>query len=118
MSPRTTTLHLQFSARDIPAVAIELGRVQLEGVLIDSGSTCNVIDKDMWEVLKKKKIKCTSWKSNKKLYSYGSEEPLNTAGEFESELYQKIDNVLHVLLLWKRRQGLYSGDRPLNCWQY
>jgi len=38
-------------------------------------------------VQKKKKIK--SWKSNKKLYSYGSEELLNTAGEFAAELFYK-----------------------------
>ena len=72
---------VQLGARDIPTVTIELGGVQLEGVLVDSGSTCNVIDRETWDVLKKKKIKCKSWKSNKKLYSYGSEEPLNTAGE-------------------------------------
>lgn len=30
----------------------------------------------------------------------------------------RLDNVLHVSLLWKRRQGQYSADRPLNCWQY
>ena len=89
MSPRTTTLHLQFSARDIPAVAIELGGIQLDGVLVDSGSTCNVIARETWEALKKEKIKCKSWKSNKTLYSYGSEEPLNTAGEFETELCYK-----------------------------
>ena len=58
-------------------------------MLVDSGSTCNVIDRETWEVLKKEKIKCKSWKSNKKLYSYGSEEPLNTAGEFETELCHK-----------------------------
>ena len=40
-------------------------------------------------MLKKKKIKCKSWESNKKLNSYGSEEPLNTAGEFEAELCYK-----------------------------
>lgn len=61
----------------------------MEGVLVDSGSTCNVIDRETWEMLKKKKIKCKSWESNKKLYSYGSEEPLNTAGEFEAELCYK-----------------------------
>jgi len=80
---------VQLGARDIPTVAIELGGVQLEGVLVDQGSNCNVIDRETWEVLKKKKIKCKSWKSNKKLYSYGSEESLNTAGEFEAELRYK-----------------------------
>ena len=36
--------------------------------------------------MKRKEIKCTSWKSNKKLYAYGSEEPLSIIGDFETEL--------------------------------
>ena len=80
---------VQSGFRDIPTIDIELGGVQLKGVLVDSGSTCNVIDRERWEALKKKDIKCKSWKSNKKLSSYGSEEPLNTAREFEAELCYK-----------------------------
>ena len=53
---------VQLSARDIPTVAIELGGLQLESVLVDSGSTCNVIERQKWEVLKKKKVKCKSCK--------------------------------------------------------
>ena len=34
-------------------------------------------------------MKCDSRKSNRKLYSYGSDEPLTTAGEFETELCYK-----------------------------
>ena len=49
---------LQSSGRDIPTVDIELGGVRLEGVLVDSGSTCNVIDTATWEELKEKKVKC------------------------------------------------------------
>ena len=80
---------VQSDIRDITTIDIELGGIQLEGVLVDSGSTCNVIDRETWETLKRKNIKCRSWKSNQKLYSYGSEEPLNTAGEFEAELCYK-----------------------------
>ena len=80
---------VQSDIRDIPTIDIELGGIQSEGVLVDSGSTCYVIDRETWETLKRKNIKCRSWKSNRKLYSYGSEEPLNTAGEFEAELCYK-----------------------------
>ena len=73
---------LQSSERDIPTVDIELGGVRLEGVLVDSGSNCNVIDRVTWETLKEKKVRCLSRKYNRKLYSYGSNEPLTTAGEF------------------------------------
>ena len=49
---------LQCSGKDIPNVDIELGGVRLEGVLVDSGSTCNVIDRATWGELKEKKVKC------------------------------------------------------------
>ena len=42
----------QSSGKDIPTVDIELGGVRLEGVLVDSGSTSNVIDRTTWETLK------------------------------------------------------------------
>ena len=41
-SPKTTTVHFyscKSGVRDKPTVAIELGGVKLEGVLVDSGST-------------------------------------------------------------------------------
>ena len=49
---------LQSSGRDIPTVDNELGGVRLEGVLVDSGSTCNVIDRAKWGELREKKVKC------------------------------------------------------------
>ena len=102
---------VQLGARDLPTVAIELGGVRLEGVLVDSGSTCNVIDRETWEVLRKKKIKrnCT-------LMARRNHSTLPVSLKLNCVV--KIDNVLHVSLLWKRRQGQYPADRPLNCWQY
>ena len=47
---------LQSGGRDIPTIDIELGGVRLEGVLVDSGPTCNVIDRATWETLKEKKV--------------------------------------------------------------
>ena len=60
-----------------------------KGFLSIPGSTCIVIDRATWETLKEKKVRCVSRKSNRKLYSYGSNEPLTTAGEFETELCYK-----------------------------
>ncbi|PFX14704.1 Uncharacterized protein K02A2.6 [Stylophora pistillata] len=77
---------------------IELGCVRLEGVLVDSDSTCNVIDRAIWKTLKEKKVKCVSRKSNRELYSYGSNEPFTTAGEFETELCHK-DKRCHVCFI-------------------
>ena len=75
----------KLSRWDVPTVDIELGGVRLK----------RVIDRAAWEIpkkkkkkKKKKKAKCISRKELK-LYSCGSNEPLTTAGEFESELCYK-----------------------------
>ncbi len=54
-------------------------------VIIDSGATVNIIDNSLWEVLKKKKVKCRSQKTDKKLFAYGSDEPLELAGVFKAK---------------------------------
>ena len=45
-------------------------------MVVDSGASTNVIDKHLWSKLKREKIGCVSKKSNKKLYPYGSKQPL------------------------------------------
>ena len=67
-------------------VNLQVGGVILTGVLIDSGSSCNIIDQKTWEELKQKGIKCKSEKTNQKLYPYGTSEPLNTLGKFEASV--------------------------------
>ena len=41
-------------------------------MLIDSGASCNVIDKQLWEQLKQKEAVCKSQAVNKTLKSYGT----------------------------------------------
>ena len=60
-----------------------MGGVVVE-MLIDSGASTNVIDKNLWSKLKQKKIKCVSRKNDKKLYAYGSKQPLNVLGTFSA----------------------------------
>ena len=60
--------------------------VILNGVLIDSGSSCNIIDQRKWEELKQKGGKYKSEKTKEKLYPYGTSEPLNTLGKFEASV--------------------------------
>ncbi|KAL4231673.1 hypothetical protein ACF0H5_009252 [Mactra antiquata] len=56
-------------------------------VIIDSGSTVNIIDKETWEHLKNNKVSCYSNQlSDKKLFPYGCKEPLNLSGEFEADI--------------------------------
>ena len=63
---------------DRETVNLQVGGVILNGVLIDSGSLCNIIDQMTWEELKQKGIKCKSEKTTQKLYPYGTSEPLST----------------------------------------
>ena len=39
-------------------IDFQVGGVVVEGVLIDSGSSCKILDRRMWEELKQKGIKC------------------------------------------------------------
>ena len=54
------------------------------GLLIYSGASTNVIDKNFWSKLIQDKIKCVSRKSDKKLNAYGSKQPLNVLGTFSA----------------------------------
>ncbi|XP_063411616.1 uncharacterized protein K02A2.6-like [Mytilus trossulus] len=55
-------------------------------VVIDSGATVNIIDRTLWEHLKKNKIKCESKTSSKNLYAYGSNKPLTIAVSFNTNV--------------------------------
>ena len=63
-------------------IDICVGGVPLRGLLIDSGATCNLIDRMTWEDLKQKQIKCKSERTTKKIYSYASKTALQTVGQF------------------------------------
>ncbi|RUA05254.1 MAG: hypothetical protein DSY43_04950 [Gammaproteobacteria bacterium] len=69
-----------------PKVDIVLGGVHLKDVLVDSGSTCNIVCRDTWEELKQGRIVCKSRKTDRRLFAYGSEKPLSVVGEFDVEL--------------------------------
>ena len=74
---------------------IFIGDVKLE-MLIYSGATCNILDRQMWEFLKKNLIKCKCYFTEKKIYAYGSKEPLKLAGGFKAKVSfdnKVIDNV-------------------------
>ena len=49
------------------------------------------------------------WKSSKKLYSYGSEEALNTAGELETELcYKDRQCVARLVVVEEKARPILS----------
>ena len=67
-------------------VDLQFGGVILNGVLIGSGSSCNVIDQKTWEKLKQKEVNCKSEKTNQKLYPYGTSEPLDRLRKFKASV--------------------------------
>ena len=70
---------------DNSKILVEVGGVNLD-MLIDSGASCNIIDRDTWERLKSMEIKCKSSTQTKKIYAYGSTQPLKVAGTFWSKV--------------------------------
>ena len=63
-------------------VDICIGGVVLHNVLIDSGATCNLVDRNTWEALKGQHIRCKSEKTTTKFYAYASQVALKTVGMF------------------------------------
>ena len=63
----------------------------MKGVLIDSGASCNLIDYETWDNLKRNSVKCDSKQSDKKLFAYGQKEPIQVAGTFVSEIVCEIN---------------------------
>ena len=55
-------------------------------ILIDSGASCNIIDRETWERLKSMIIKCKSSTQTKNIYAYGSTQPLKVAGTLWSNV--------------------------------
>ena len=57
-------------------IEITVGGVDICDVMIDSGSSCNIVDKDTWEILKRKGVRCKSQKLAGNVYAYGTKTPL------------------------------------------
>ena len=60
-------------------IEVILGGCKLN-MIVDSGASTNIIDKQTWEWLKKNKVKCKSARSDRKLYHYASQTPLDVIG--------------------------------------
>ncbi|XP_021351252.1 uncharacterized protein K02A2.6-like [Mizuhopecten yessoensis] len=66
-------------------VSVIVGGVPIS-FTVDSGAGVNMIDRELWESLKKSKINCVSNNTDKKLFAYGSTKPLPLAGCFEADV--------------------------------
>ena len=71
------------SATSPEKIDVTVGGVAV-AMLIDSGASTNLIDKNLWSKLKQDKIKYVLSKCDKKLYAYGSKQPLDVLGTFKA----------------------------------
>ena len=69
-----------------PTVPVNIGGIADVPMIIDSGASCNVIDKHLWEKLKQQHVKCNSRKTEKKLFVYGSTRSMDVIGCFEAQV--------------------------------
>ena len=67
-------------------ISLKVRGVRVEGVLIDSGASCNLIDYKTWSYLKQNHVVCLSAQSEKKIFAYGQKEPMDVAGTFTTEI--------------------------------
>ena len=66
-------------------IRVDIGGITIP-VIIDSGATVNIIDRNMWEYTKERKVKCNNKLTNKKVYAYGNDKPLTVAGSFTADV--------------------------------
>ena len=71
--------------RNEEKIEVTVGGCKLN-MIIDSGASTNIIDKETWEWLRKNKVKCESARSSRKLYAYASQTPLDVIGTFSCEV--------------------------------
>ena len=61
--------------------------------MIDSGSSCNIIDKNTWEFLKRNGVKCKSQKSVTNIHAYGSTMPLKVLCKFQTSIVYRNTSI-------------------------
>ena len=101
----------EIKLKDEKYLLVTIGDVEVE-MFIDSGATCNILDRQLWEFLKKNSIKCKCYFTEKKIYAYGSKEPLKLAGGFKAKVSfnnKVIDNVDFLVLEGEREPILGTG---------
>ena len=56
-------------------------------ITIIFGTSCNSLDRRLWDYLNANYSQCVSSKGTKKLYSHGSKHPLRVAGTFTADAF-------------------------------
>ena len=103
-------------------ISVKIGGVQVT-MIIDSGASCNDLDRSLWEYLKANKVRYASSKATKKLYLYGNKQPLQVAGTFTADVLvgsRVLNEVEFVVIeseghaLWGRETAIALGVLKLG----
>jgi len=102
------------STSKLDKIPVKVGGVNID-VVVDSGSDSNIIDRELWEKLKSKKIQCKSRKCTRRLYPYTSKTPLQTVGCFEAEI-EAGDQKLQAdfIVIEEKGQPLLGRETAVN----
>ena len=97
-------------------VDLQVGGVILDRVLIDLGSSCNIIDQKTREELAQKRVKCMSEKTKQKLYCYGTSETLNMLERSEASVNLAGRDVTAELIVICNEGKLIMGSKTaMEC---
>ncbi|XP_033725232.1 uncharacterized protein K02A2.6-like [Pecten maximus] len=97
------------------SIVINIGGIQTEAI-IDSGASCNVMNRGTWETLKRQSIKCTSKKSDKHIFVYGSQTPIHAVGSFVARIAynDRYEDGVEFLVIEGRGQTLLGKDTSIK----
>ena len=95
-------------------ISVKIGGVQVT-MIIASGASCNVLDRNLWEYLKANKVRCESSKATKKLYSYGNKQPLQVAGTFTADVLvgNRVLNEVEFVVIESEGHGLLGRETAI-----
>ena len=95
-------------------IVVNVGNVDLK-MIINSGASCNIIGKQLWNFLKENHAACVSSKSTKELYAYGTQEPLKIAGTFTTTVKcnSKTIHDVEFVVIDGKGQALLGRDTTL-----
>jgi len=96
-------------------VQVDVGGVTIP-VIVDSGALVNIVDRHMWEHMKKLKVECVSRLTNKKVYAYGHEKPLTRSppNKFSSATFLVCCNFQSASMLLKIGENIVRVSNSLD----
>ncbi|XP_053392140.1 uncharacterized protein LOC128554851 [Mercenaria mercenaria] len=95
-------------------ILVNIGRVTVP-VIIDSGASVNVVDREVWGKLKANKVKCKSKLTNKKVFAYGHTKPLTVAVCFTANVSVNHRNTeTEFFVIEEKGKALLSKTLQLN----